>query len=122
METMDDLKAEARKINAKISRIEHDNRAAENKSHVGKCFKYRNCYSCPEKPSDYWWLYIRVTGLLKDGSVECTEFQTDKYGEVTVKAKKQMYLVRDGCRPISKSEFDRAWKRTQERIKAMDPR
>lgn len=122
MENMDALKSEARKINEKISRIEHDARATENKQHIGRCFKYRNSYSCPEKPSDYWWLYIRVTGLLKDGSVEYTEFQIDKYGEVTIKAKKQMYWVRDGYRPISKSEFDRAWRRTMEKIKSIDPR
>lgn len=24
---------------------------------VGKCYRYRNSYSCPQTEADYWWLY-----------------------------------------------------------------
>lgn len=52
---------------------------------VGKCFKYRNSYSCPEKPSDYWWLYRHVIGVTTDSNLMVHQFQTDTYGELTVK-------------------------------------
>ena len=122
MQTLKELKAEASKIGAKISKIEHESRTETNRQHVGRYFKYRNCYSCPEKPSDYWWLYIRVTGLDRDGSLQYTECQIDKYGEITIKAKKHMYWLTDGYIPISAAEFGRAWDRVAAKLNAIDPR
>lgn len=53
-----------------------------NKSFAGRCFKSRNNYSCPEKPSDYWWLYIRVVDV-SDG-VTVIHAQRDKDGRITI--------------------------------------
>ena len=65
-----DIVSQARK---ELDKIESARARSENRKLVGKCFKYRNCYSCPQTVNDYWWLYIRVT---KGGSSpECTEFQ-----------------------------------------------
>lgn len=50
---------------------------------VGKCFTYRNCYSCPEKPSDYWNSYClvsRITGAY----ATVLEFEIDKDGMIRI--------------------------------------
>lgn len=53
----------------------------ENKNNIGRCFKYRNNYSCPEKDDDYWFLYLKIIGVEdKRGDYECIEFQKDSYG------------------------------------------
>jgi hypothetical protein len=51
---------------------------------VGQHWVYRrNCYSCPEKPSDYWDVYGRVDGV--DGaSLILTVAYVDSYGKPTL--------------------------------------
>lgn len=53
------------------------------KGFVGKCYKYKNCYSCPQEEKDYWWLYIRVKEV-KDGCLVCQTFQKDSYGKIII--------------------------------------
>lgn len=50
---------------------------------AGKCFRYRNSYSCPEKPSDYWYIYRRVVGHT-DYSVTTFDVQRDSYGLIKI--------------------------------------
>jgi hypothetical protein len=61
-----------------------DLEAAENEklgaALVGQCFRYRNCYSCPG-PDDYWFMYMKVTGIDAEGKCLVTSFQIDKDGE-----------------------------------------
>lgn len=119
-ETIETLRAQARLVAEKIGKIEEAERFQGNKGLEGKAFKYRNCYSCPEKPSDYWWLYIKVTKVTKD-HIETHEFQTDKYGEITINLRKQHYRFLFGADSrieIKPAEFERAWKAVQTKIGA----
>lgn len=56
----------------------------DNGRFVGKYFKYRNSYSLPQTPDDYWWLYSHVVGISKDGMMEVTTFQNDKRGRIEI--------------------------------------
>lgn len=110
--TLEILREQARTIGEKISRIEDASRYQENKELEEKAFKYRNNYSSPEKPSDYWWMYLKVLKVTKD-YIDTHEFQTDKYGQITIDLRKRHYrhLFGAGSRiEIKPAEFDRAWK------------
>jgi hypothetical protein len=61
--------------------IEDAEKTKANASLIGKCFKYRNSYSCPESDADYWWLYSKVVSV--DGEwAQVLRFQTDRNGRV----------------------------------------
>jgi len=85
----------------------------------GKCFKNKNNYSCPEKPSDYWWLYTKITEIKPDdvydtrgNGVACHykgySFQTDKDGNITTRKEDYGYVHSLG-KEIPKKEFDKAF-------------
>jgi len=85
----------------------------------GKYFKYKNSYSCPEKPSDYWFLYTKITEIKPDdvyntrgNGVACHfkgwSFQTDKYANISVEKKKTGYVHSLG-QEITENEFHSAW-------------
>ena len=90
----------------------------------GKCFRYRNNYSVPQKPSDYWWLYVKIIGT-KGASAVTFEFQTDKYGKLSIEPHQQHYnrFPSDdrGYQPISAAEFKRAWQAVQKRVAGWKP-
>lgn len=51
--------------------------------YLNKYFVYRNnCYSCPEKETDYWNVYYKVININKYGSIEAISLQKDKYGRI----------------------------------------
>lgn len=119
VENVDALKEQARSIAKKIDRIEETDRYHKNKKLEGKAFKYRNNYSCPEKPSDYWWMYLKVIKVTKD-FVETHEFQTDQYGKIEIELRKKHYrfLFGEGSRiEIKPAEFDKAWKALQAKLR-----
>ena len=64
--------------------IEHEEQAEINKKLIGHCYKYRNSYSCPEGPGDYWYIYAKMIGLTEDGFLEAIRFQIDKHGRIEV--------------------------------------
>ncbi len=70
-----------------LDKIARKKRQDENTAYVGKCFRYRNSYSCPESEADYWWLYAMVTGLSDSGQPVGISFQTDKNGDIEFKSK-----------------------------------
>jgi hypothetical protein len=90
------------------------------KKYEGKYFKYRNCYSCPAKPSDYWWLYVKVVEI-KPSDIYDTRgngitseyrgysFQKDKYGQITIQNERKSYIHGLG-KEITEMEFKKAWK------------
>lgn len=47
----------------------------------GTFWKYRNCYSAPNKESDYWWMFQHVVEVKPDGLMLIHEFQIDSNGE-----------------------------------------
>lgn len=119
--TLEDLRRQERAINQRIGAIQDAARFEENKAQVGKCFRYRNCYSCPEKPGDYWWLYAKVQSIAKSGHLTVFMFQTDKYGEVTIKIDKYRHSMNDGYQPIAREQFDKQWRNLKRRIAACRP-
>lgn len=70
--------------------------------------KYRNCYSCPEKPSDYWYIYRRINLVKADGTMIVDRFQIDKYGDVRLETGKEEnwgYSNQSDWLPSSEGEF-----------------
>lgn len=122
VKTKEQLEAELRPIQQALGRLRDQEARKESTSLIGRCFKYKNCYSCPDKPSDYWWMYIKVVGA--SHWPKTFEFQTDKYGHLTVKTDKHAIGVGhegNGYVPITVKEFDAAWRKVQKRIAKLKP-
>lgn len=100
----------------------------EFKKMEGKYFKYRNNYSCPEKPSDYWFMYTKVTEvkpedvyMIGDGPTcyyNGWSFQTDKNGEIFIKLSEQGYAHRLQTE-ITEAEFLEAWNKLNNTLKSL---
>jgi len=121
----EDEKIEAERIvrqaNERLGKIRDAERYEENKGCVGKTYRYRNNYSCPEKPSDYWWMYAKVQKITKKGHLVVFQFQTDKYGETTIKTNPYQYHMNDGYQEITKTRFEKAWRDLQKKIRSTKP-
>ena len=77
---------------------------------VGKCYVYeKNCYSCPEKPSDYWNEYARLVAY-KDGTAYAETFCVTKDGEFSFTPKTVWSDVKErtGWKTIPKKNYLRA--------------
>lgn len=75
------------------------------KQFVGKCYKYKNSYSCPQEEKDYWWLYIFVKEI-KDSCLVCRTFQKDLYGKITIDLNYTLSSLNSGYILCSKATFD----------------
>jgi hypothetical protein len=85
---------------------------------VGRCFRVRDNYSCPEKASDYWWTYIKVLRH-KDG-LACLNFYEDSLGQIAIRA--NHYYVRktlEGYEEITAQELGSAFNRLLGRASAL---
>jgi hypothetical protein len=122
-ETIDRTEAErqAKIANERLGKIRDAERFAENKSCVGKTYRYRNSYSCPEKPSDRWWLYAKVQSISKSGHLTVFLFETDKYGHISIQTDKYRYHMNDGYQPIPPAQFDKAWRALRQKISTTKP-
>lgn len=115
------------KIRAKIAELqsELDEKATRERMNaanrlVGKCFKYRNCYSCPEKDSDYWWLYVRVLSVDTDGYTSGVSFQTDSRGACEIKPEVSTWIVKNSSyKPISYAEWKGALDEFHARVRTL---
>lgn len=93
---------------------EHDQKEAAKL--VGKCFKYRNCYSFRESENDYWWQYGRVIGAEGGTSIMIT-FQIDCYGRIEIEPKIPSHPYSgNGWEEIGKGEWTAAVKELQSKI------
>lgn len=108
-------------INAIKDKVDAVEIIPEIKKLIGTCYRVRNNYSCPEKPSDYWWLYRKL--LSHDGKTVATlDFQTDKYGAVEIKNdRRYVYhstedLFGSGWIRIGEAEFNREYRDALKRI------
>lgn len=110
MENLETLQKQAREIGEKISDIESTATRKANQAKVGKFFRTRNSYSCPEKPSDYWWLYAEVTRMDEYGMLYVTEFQTDKNGDINIRFDQCHHHMQHWV-SSSRAEFHMAWAR-----------
>lgn len=79
---------------------------------VGKCYAYRNSYSCPKSSSDYWTLYLRVVGVTEHGNVRIVQFQVDKDGRISIEEQQcSAGMLGDRHREISHAKLLAAWDR-----------
>lgn len=96
---------------------------------VGKCFKFKNSYSLPEKPSDYWYMYSKIVSITPDDIymagtpnnkvlARCTAvtFQTDKYGSININPHHYTYVHCLG-EEIDIHEFNKEFDKVLEKIK-----
>ncbi len=69
------------------------------RANIGNCYKYHNCYSCPQSEADYWWMYVKVVGV-RDGSYRVLTFAIDSYHKMQIAEATQTSLegIRGGCR------------------------
>jgi len=115
----EELKKQLKLISEKENQELIEKHYPEFKKLEGKCFKNRNNYSCPEKPSDYWWLYTKITEIKPEdlydtggNGVACHykgySFQTDKDGNVSTQKIDYGY-VHSLQKEISEKEFDKAF-------------
>ncbi len=77
------LERQMRKLRRELNVLEDRENAERFGGLVGKCFTYRNCYSCPEKPGDYWQSYCRVSGIT-GATATVLEFEIDKDGMIRI--------------------------------------
>lgn len=87
----------------------------------GTYWTYRNSYSCPDKPSDYWKTYSYVYRVNANLTQYVFQFQTDKYGEISIKPNREYGLAypigeSTGYRKISKKEFDTELKKVRAKL------
>lgn len=120
MESIEALQEQARSIGEKIGEIEDAKRCAENSKKVGRYFKTRNSYSCPEKPSDYWYVYAKVTRMDESGYLHATQFQIDRNGDVNIRFDQHSYHML-GWTEIKRAEMLKAWKRLDAKLDKLAP-
>lgn len=80
IETLKRLEARVTKLRAEKREREEKKLRKHNMRYLGKTYKWRNCYSCPEKDSDYWWFYLKVKEISADGSLVCSTFEKTSTG------------------------------------------
>lgn len=72
------------------------------KKYLNKYFVYRNdCYSCPEKESDYWNVYYKVININEYGGIEAISLQKDRYGRI----ESQITQMSPELEEITKEEY-----------------
>ena len=103
---------------AELRDIEEAEDARELAGMAGKCFKYRNCYSCPQSEADKWWAY-QIVRTVTGGTAKSMYFEIDKDGKVSVEAER--YFSRSGWVPISRTELNRAWKAVERKLREVQP-
>lgn len=82
---------------------------------LGTCWKYHNCYSCPEGPEDYFWTYRQIIDT-KDITLICLECQIDKYGTPHIRLENHdcydKFGLYSGWEQITAKEFEDALEKT----------
>jgi hypothetical protein len=76
---------------------------------IGKCFRYRNSYSCPKDDSERWWLYRRVLRMSASGRLLVFQFQTDHCGQITIEPGSTVIDHESIGERISLRQFEHAW-------------
>jgi len=118
-----ELEKQVKALREELDEIETREQIKETKKLVGKCFKYRNCYSCPESEGDYWWLYSKVLDQNKEGDLHTLSFEKDKYNKVNIEWGRHTNPYEgDSYIPIKEEEFAEAWTKLLQEIETFYPR
>jgi hypothetical protein len=107
MSELKELERQRKAISERIGEIQQAEDEKKSAQFVGRYFRYRNCYSCPEKASDYWWLYFKVTGY-EGRRLTGYSFQRDKYGKSEFDPNAGAYHFLEGYEEIDAAQFVRA--------------
>lgn len=109
MNRKEELQAAIRGLYAELHAIEGAERDKENAALIGRCFRTRNKYSCPQSDDERWWLYLRVNAI-KDGHLEVLTFQNDKQGRITIE-QREFFVAKSisDYQEISQAAFTDAW-------------
>lgn len=87
------------------------------KEYEGKYFKYRNNYSNPQKPSDYWFVYTKCITVIDAKFFFVSRFETDKDGQIEIKHERTgSHLFQNR---ITKREYDAARRKITAKITRM---
>lgn len=115
-----ELRANGQRIKDELARLETITEREEAAPYVGKCFKYRN----RDSDGKTWWLYIRVLDHDHGHSVRTLQCQSQPGGWHIVTTDDIIYLLPDpksrGYLPITRRQFDAAWRRFTDRIAAIN--
>lgn len=118
IETKETLNKIVNDARSKLMIIQDREEGELNAALYRKCFKGRNNYSCPKKPSDYWWVYVKILSV--DGRwVSALSFQDDKCGQLTYKIDKAImgsHYRSDGYKEISDKEFERTLNKFKDKM------
>jgi len=90
-----------RKLHQELLKIETE----ENKNNIGRCFKCKNNYSCPEKDEDYWFLYSKIIDA-EGRYYKCIEFQQDSYGICQTSIREKYHTFINDYIEISEYEWN----------------
>lgn len=120
MKTKDEILKAMEPLRAELYKVEDAERKAEHAKLIGRCFKYRNCYSCPKEESDYWWMYTKVTGMGDGYWPKAFQFQTDKDGKIEIEYARH-HANLGGYVEITAKEFNAAWRKLQRQIAGSKP-
>ena len=107
-ERKEELERQMRKLRTELNEIQDRENAERFSGLVGKCFVYRNCYSCPEKPSDYWDSYCQVHSIT--GSyANVMEFEIDKDGMIRIHPDRCVpaNMLGTSWKPLTVAQFKR---------------
>jgi hypothetical protein len=112
-----DLRRKAEEARDALYAAEAEERDRRNAALVGKCFRGRTSYSCPEGPDDYWPVFAKVIGV-EGGQLILFEFSCDKNGKYVIDPREKRTSIWSGYGEISESAFRDAWLRMVEEMNA----
>jgi hypothetical protein len=94
----------------------------------GKYFKSKSCYSCPKKPSDYWFVYTKVVSVRPKDIYEisngvsahltCITFQSESRDLLIIDTNHKTYAHSLG-KEITEKEFMAAWGKLRNKIDSL---
>ena len=88
---------------SRLMKIEERELFAKHKDLLGRCFRYRNNYSCP-KPNEHWWVFLRVRKV-SGRWIYTDQFQTDYNGNSRIEPRVLMSNLTEGWQEISPSKY-----------------
>ena len=106
-----------KKLYEERTKIQDEIENEDCKALVGKTFIYKNnSYSCPEKKSDYWNVYLKVVDVF-DGGIICFTCEKDSDGNIQIQTEKRYgknSLI--GYVPCKEKEFEKHLLKLKEEI------
>lgn len=105
LSSIEELKAQRDALQKKISELEVATRQASNADFLGRCFTFRNRFSCaPHGQCDTWTVYFKVLALNGTGFTTF-QFQRDPTGVVTIEPSRYCPNIGGNVTEITPEEF-----------------